>query len=80
MCCEITPTRATYWIDGQEYASCIYQSGAVPDSGYVGFGINEGEALKASYSYKGGRLQKSLKGFGNKREGDVKIVDNVKVI
>ena len=38
--CEIRAYSATYWIDGIEYASCTYDKSDVPDTGFLGFGVN----------------------------------------
>jgi hypothetical protein len=37
MTCEITTTQATYWLNGQKYATATYTNGTVPISGFFGF-------------------------------------------
>lgn len=37
MKCEINDNTATYWIDGNKYATATYASGTIASSGYIGF-------------------------------------------
>ena len=39
MTCQIRSNTATYWIDGQEYATTTYDPGTIPPSGYIGFAV-----------------------------------------
>ena len=39
MTCQIRNNTATYWIDGQEYATTTYDPDTIPPSGYIGFAV-----------------------------------------
>lgn len=74
---EIYEDRATYSIDGQEYASCTYEVGKVPKTGHVGFGIYAGNEVKAIDEVVVEAIQVNPVGNGSTNIGGQAIINAI---
>ena len=71
---EVGETKSSVFIDGAEHAWCIYKRGTLPQTGFVGFGVNQQAELEGSWS-----MQRSIRSQGLDMLGDSKLIDYVKV-